>query len=76
MDFSDALIFLKEGQAIKRSSWENRRLRYGMPPAEARLTTLRKTILYENGSGADVWIASNVDILAQDWEVVKDARQT
>ena len=66
MDFSKALELLKQGKAIRRTSWSGTKhivLRCG---SDGVLPHIR--IITEDGS-VDVYTATSCDILANDWEV-------
>lgn len=82
--FSDALVFMKEGQRVRRTGWNN-------PMAHVRLrhcveaggdtfiytdTRLLKTDKVEERGRCyeHAWLASHLDLLAVDWELVKDAK--
>jgi hypothetical protein len=83
--FSDALVFLKEGQQVRRQGWNN-------PMAQISLRYLTEaggdTFIYtdmrmiktdkvtEKGKRYEhAWLASHLDLLAMDWELVKKTTQ-
>jgi len=66
MEFSDALVYLKDGQTVARTSWAGKTIKIGEG------TLGRKTILYASKDQEGVYLPSNADILAADWEVVGD----
>lgn len=67
MDFGDALVYLKEGQQITRKVWGGKTL-YISPRTDGFGNTIYFT-LPKGGEG--IYIPSNTDILATDWEVLK-----
>jgi hypothetical protein len=68
MTFEDALVYMKQGARIYRSSWPSKK--------EVRVDVAemgRKTLVFEAPSGSTgVFLVNNQDILAEDWEVVKE----
>lgn len=75
--FSEALIAVKNGQAIQRAGWNGAGLvvKLQRPDAHSKMTLPYLYIEYpENAKttpGARCpWLASQTDILADDWNVV------
>lgn len=64
MDFSKALDAMKEGQKVKKSSWNDTYIIFGTPDRFYRVHT--------NGLKED-WYFGNNDILTEDWEIVEDS---
>ena len=76
MDFSEALIAVKEGKAICRSGWNGAGLtvKIQRPDENSKMTLPYLYIEYpENAKttpGARCpWLASQTDIIAEDWEI-------
>jgi len=71
MNFSKALAYLKEGVAIARSGWngKNMFLELQVPDANSKMTL---PYIYMRTAQGDLvpWLASQTDILAEDWETV------
>jgi hypothetical protein len=75
MNFSQALDYLKMGLKMRRSGWNGKELwvELQIPDANSRMTLPYLFISYpddaQNTPGARVpWLASQTDILANDWE--------
>lgn len=83
--FSDALVFMREGQKVRRTGWNN-------PTACVSLVYCPEaggdTFIYtdmrfafpdkieEKGARyKHAWLASHLDLLARDWELVKEKAQ-
>jgi hypothetical protein len=67
MEFSDALVYLKAGEKITRKYWDSGKSLYIAPRDDGF-----NTIYFTNSKGSEgVYLASNTDILATDWDVVK-----
>lgn len=68
MEFSDALVYLKAGSKIHRKAW-------GESPKQLYVGVVnesvpRNTVYFSTPKGSEgVYIPSNQDILASDWEV-------
>ena len=66
MDFSKALELLKQGKVIRRASWSEQKrivLRLGSDWVLPHIRIIKK------GGNVGVYVATNCDILAKDWEV-------
>lgn len=59
MKFDEALIYLKAGKKVKRSTWGK----------EYHISTDNKKLCYDNGAAASF---IGCDILADDWELVRE----
>jgi hypothetical protein len=78
MDFCYALNALKEGQKVARSGWNGKGmwLLLQRPDENSKMTLPYIYIEYPGGhpaypDGSRVpWLASQTDILAEDWEIV------
>jgi len=67
MEFCDALVHLKAGSKIARKVWDGKRSIF----TGVGLIGM-KTILFESSTGDEgTWLASNLDVLAEDWHIVK-----
>lgn len=78
VDFSSALVFAKQGKAIQRSGWNGSGLVVKMqkPDKNSKMTLPYLYIEYpenaKNTPGARCpWLASQTDILAEDWAIVE-----
>lgn len=76
MDFSQALFAIKRGKKVSRSGWNGKGLwlELQVPDAHSKMTLPYVYINYpetsENTPGARVpWIASQTDLLADDWVI-------
>lgn len=77
MDFGDALRFLKAGNKVARDGWNGKGLWLELqwPDAGSKMTLPYVYLNYpddaRNTPGARVpWLASQTDMLAEDWEIV------
>lgn len=77
MDFSTALIHLKNGHKVARRGWNGKGLwlELQLPDAHSKMTLPYVFMSYPNDSvntpGARVpWLCSQTDMLADDWETV------
>ena len=77
MDFSTALIHLKNGHKVARKGWNGKGLwlELQLPDAHSKMTLPYVFMSYPNDSvnmpGARVpWLCSQTDMLADDWETV------
>lgn len=87
MNFGEALEKLKEGKKVQRQGWNGKGMFiYYVPKGEYKpCTAIAEQLVNENGLvdyGAYIaiktvqgnvvpWLASQADMLAEDWEVVK-----
>jgi hypothetical protein len=81
MDFSIALALLKQGHSITREGWNGKglSLRLQNPDASSKMTLPYVYLEYPMGgvypTGARVpWLASQTDLLANDWVVIAPAK--
>jgi len=79
MDFGEALRALKDGEKVARKGWNGKGmwLELQMPDLFSKMTLPYIYLNYpenaQNTPGARVpWIASQTDMLSEDWEVVND----
>lgn len=77
MDFGSALMALKSGAQVYRLGWNGKglRLELQVPDANSKMTLPYIFISYPSDAkitpGARVpWLASQTDLLAEDWELV------
>lgn len=72
MDFGDAVRGLKEGRAVQREGWNGKGmyLQLQVPDANSKMTL---PYIYMSTVQGDLvpWLASQTDILAEDWRVVR-----
>ena len=84
MDFSEALNFLIDGKRIQRKGWNGKNqyielatnISYKNPNGDiinANHETMgNKAIVFVGTSGVQVgWLASQADMLSEDWELVE-----
>ncbi len=70
-DFAEALSYLQEGDVVCRQGWngKNMWLRLQTPDMNSKMTL--PYIYMRTAQGQNVpWLASQTDLLAQDWEYV------
>ncbi len=67
MTFSEALVLMKKGAHLSRQGWNGRGMSISLSPGDG---THRDSIEMKPADGLLVpWIASQSDILADDWTV-------
>ena len=78
LSFGDALCFLKQGAKVARLGWNGKGLwlELQVPDAHSKMTLPYIYINYpqdaQNTPGARVpWLASQTDMLAEDWVIVE-----
>ena len=79
MDFGAALIALRAGHRVARSGWNGKGmwLKLQVPDENSKMSLPYIYIEYPEGhpaypSGSRVpWLASQTDLLAEDWEIVQ-----
>lgn len=81
MDFGDALAALKNGRKVRRRGWNGKGiyLELQVPDKHSKMTlpyiyivtTSLVTDNPEAPKGVVPWLASQTDMLAEDWEVVE-----
>ena len=71
MDFSNALKALKAGHQVARSGWNGKGmwLKLQVPDAHSMMT-LPYIYMYTAQGDLVPWLASQTDVLAEDWELV------
>ena len=71
--FSDALIFLKDDERVARTGWNGKGmwLQLQRPDANSKMTL---PYIYIRTVQGDLvpWLASQTDLLAEDWDLVLD----
>jgi Protein of unknown function (DUF2829) len=71
MNFGDAIIALKAGKRVARSGWNGRDmwLALQVPDANSKMSL---PYIYMSTVSADLvpWLASQTDMLADDWEII------
>lgn len=81
MNFGQALALLKQGYRVQRAGWNGKGmwLNLQVPDEHSKMTLPYLYLNYPEGSaaypaGARVpWLASQTDMLAEDWAVLEDA---
>jgi len=74
MEFGAALKKVKAGQAIQRKGWngKNLKVKAQFPDSKSKMTLPYLYIEYPDGQRCP-WLASQTDIMADDWVVLKAA---
>jgi len=73
MDFSEALKALKMGNRLSRHGWNGRHMWLGLQlPDENSKMTLPYIYMKTAHDGLVPWLASQTDLLAEDWFVFMD----
>ena len=71
MNFGDALSALKEGKRVSRTGWNGKGmwLELQVPDAHSKMTL---PYIYMKTAQDDLvpWLASQTDVLAEDWGIV------
>lgn len=76
MDFSEALVFLKDGEKLARKNWngEGMYIEMFVPKNKPASQRLYEEIPYIRMRTVDFklvpWLASQTDLLSEDWVVV------
>ena len=80
LDFGEALTFLKQGHALRRAGWNGKGMYLEYIPADGWAKLFGNTTDYNNCPFISMktadekivpWLASQTDMLADDWEIVK-----
>ena len=83
MDFGDAIRAMKNGEKVTRKGWNGRGLSVGLqkPDEHSKMTLFYLFMNYPSTPASDTaptnhidaipWLASQTDMLAEDWEVVQ-----
>jgi len=71
MDFSDALEVVRHGAKISRSGWNGVGMYVALQTPDEN-SKMRRPYLYMYPVGGELvpWVASQTDLLADDWQVV------
>ena len=73
MTFSDALGQLKIGRKVARSGWNGKDMWIGLQvPDEHSKMSLPYIYMFTADKNLVPWLASQTDILAEDWMVVEN----
>lgn len=91
MNFSEALLSVKEGRKVRRTEWKNAKAIFLVPGSQFNVSRAPLLGIFPEGTpityrphidmlGADdsvgTWSPSMVDIMAEDWEItLEDAAQ-
>lgn len=72
MNFGDALLALKEGKKVSRSGWNGKGmwLELQRPDAHSKMTLPYIFMVTVTGDRVP-WLASQTDMLAEDWGIVE-----
>ena len=71
MDFSEALKLLKEGAIIRRASWSGHKHIMLIYPYKPDVILLPYIAIATKDNKVGVYTATNCDILANDWEIIR-----
>lgn len=73
MNFSYALNYLKQGKKVRRSGWNGKGMWLGLqkPDLYSKMT-LPYIYMYTADQHFVPWLASQTDILSDDWEEVEN----
>jgi hypothetical protein len=72
MNFSYALNYLKQGKKVRRSGWNGKGMWLGLQkPDSYSKMTLPYVYMYTADQHFVPWLASQTDILSEDWEEVE-----
>ena len=70
MDFSEALKLLKQGSTVRRASWSGLKSIMLIQPYQEDLI-LPYTAISTKDNKVGVFIATNCDLLADDWVLIR-----
>ena len=71
LTFGDALRLLKAGERVARSGWNGKGMWIALQVPDEHSKMRRPYIYMSDAQGLLVpWLASQTDMLAEDWEVV------
>lgn len=71
MDFGSAIKALKLGNTVARSGWNGKGMWLGLQRPDAHSKMFLSYIYMSTAQGDLVpWLASQTDMLAEDWEIV------
>lgn len=70
MDFSEALKLLKQGATIRRASWSGHKSIMLIKPYQECLV-LPYIAISTKDNKIGVYTATNCDLLANDWEIIR-----
>lgn len=71
MDFSQALIALKNGQKVSRQGWNGKGMYLSIQfPDEGSMNKQSYIFIVPYEGGRVPWVASQPDLLSQDWLIV------
>lgn len=77
MDFSDALLHMKGCKKVTRAGWNGKGMWIAIQFPDALSKMTMHYIYMRTAQGGLVpWLASQTDLLADDWEVVPMSRST
>lgn len=72
MDFSQALVLIKQGKRLTRTGWNGKGMTVEIQrPDEHSKMTLPYLFIRTTDKKNVPWVASVTDLLAEDWEVVE-----
>ena len=87
MDFSKAMYLLKDGKKLQRRGWNGKNQYIELVTtilyinAEGNIINLSnndtgiKAIAFQGTSGTQIgWLASQADMLAEDWQIVEEEK--
>lgn len=72
MNFGDAIIALKEGKKVQRIGWNGKGMWLNLQvPDDHSKMTLPYIYMYTADKNQVPWLASQTDILSEDWQIVE-----
>jgi len=77
MDFGEALRFARAGKRISRAGWNGRGMWIALQTPDEH-SKMRRPYLYMSTVDGDLvpWVASQTDILADDWTIADTRRNS
>ena len=72
MNFGDAIAALKQGKYVARSGWNGKNMWLGLQVPDAH-SKMSLPYIYMCTAQGDLvpWLASQTDMLSEDWEVLE-----
>ena len=77
MNFSEALVSLKEGKLVTREGWNGKGMHLGVQfPDEMSANKQPYIFIIPVGGERIPWVASHADLFAEDWSIVEMSQGT
>lgn len=72
LTFATALLFIKQGKRVQRAGWNGKGMWIALQVPDAHSKMSLPYIYMSTADGKLVpWLASQTDVLAEDWQVVE-----